>query len=89
MSRMNYDSVNNIVIDYASDIDRLKAGTAQLEAENAKYGAELEAMGYALQQARAAERTAREDLLDYLIGIAQKTQGAELWRALFAEMRHR
>lgn len=25
--------------------------------------------------------------LDYLIGVAQNTQGAEVWRALFAEMR--
>lgn len=27
-----------------------------------------------------------EELLTYLIGIAQQTQGAELWRALFAEL---
>lgn len=26
-------------------------------------------------------------LLDYLIGVAQDTQGSEVWRALFAEMR--
>jgi hypothetical protein len=26
------------------------------------------------------------ELLEYLIGIAQNTQGAEVWRALFAEM---
>jgi len=28
----------------------------------------------------------KRDLLLYLIGIAQETQGAEVWRALFAEM---
>ena len=28
----------------------------------------------------------RVDLLRYLIGVAQKTEGAEVWRALFAEM---
>ena len=26
-------------------------------------------------------------LLDYLVGVAQETQGAEVWRALFSEMR--
>ncbi len=26
------------------------------------------------------------ELLEYLITVAQKTEGAEVWRALFAEM---
>ncbi len=26
-------------------------------------------------------------LLDYLVGVANKTEGADVWRALFAEMR--
>lgn len=29
---------------------------------------------------------ARLELLTYLIGVAEKTEGAEVWRALFAEM---
>jgi len=29
------------------------------------------------------------DLLDYLIEVAQKTEGAEVWRALFAEIKGR
>jgi hypothetical protein len=29
----------------------------------------------------------RTSLLLYLTGVAQKTQGAEVWRSLFAEMR--
>ncbi len=29
---------------------------------------------------------AKTELLHYLIGVAQKTQGAEVWRALFAEL---
>lgn len=28
----------------------------------------------------------REELLVYLIGVAQETKGAEVWRALFAEL---
>ncbi len=31
------------------------------------------------------QNTVREILL-YLIGVAQNTEGAEVWRALFAEM---
>ena len=27
-------------------------------------------------------------MLDYLIGVAQRTQGGEVWRALYAEMRN-
>ena len=42
-------------------------------------------------QKAAIERLSAHDaklkLLDYLIGVAQKTEGAAVWRALFAEMR--
>ena len=31
------------------------------------------------------EKTVR-DLLIYLIGVAERTEGAEVWRALFAEI---
>ncbi len=33
--------------------------------------------------------TAKVELLDYLCGVAAKTEGADVWRALFAEMRLR
>lgn len=32
------------------------------------------------------ERHAQMTIMEYLIGVAQKTQGAEVWRALFAEI---
>ncbi len=34
-----------------------------------------------------ADRQSKTEVLAYLIGVAQKTEGAEVWRALFAEMR--
>lgn len=35
---------------------------------------------------KAIRDGAKAELLEYLIGVAQNTQGAEVWRALFAEI---
>lgn len=36
---------------------------------------------------RRRELEAKIEVLDYLIGVASKTIGAEVWRSLFAEIR--
>lgn len=54
--------------------------------DHGQYEDQMPGQGY---EATEGQNEGKRQLLGYLIGVAQSTQGAEVWRALFAEMLQR